>query len=352
MGGSTRIIFGETSVCILGLMTYVPLVSVVVPVFNAQESIRRCLDSILRQNYLEIELLVIDDGSTDASASICQEYEGRDKRVHVLSQRNSGPASARNNGIAHASGVYLLFIDADDVLKPGAISDLVAIADSVQADMVSFNFEVTDGDRIIDRKIAVSGTYPVFQQSDGRECLELIYRERGIANFSWAFMYRMSFLKSSDVWFPEGIHIFEDALFLNQILRLAQKVAYCQKPLYTYQISTASESLTQRKDPAKAAQGLEAVKQIWKICQQDESSASFAVHGINLLFLLDYITGSSKSVYARKVHADIRKMIFTLSSRCGYKQIGRGNMIKIILIRSGVYDFVMLILRGIRKKCR
>lgn len=325
------------------------LVSVVVPVFNAQKSIRKCLESILTQDYSEIEVLVVDDGSTDMSGLICREYAQRDQRVCILSQSNLGPASARNNGMRRASGAYLMFVDADDALKSKAISSLVAIAEATQADMVNFNFEVTDGSRIVNRRIAVGGTYPRLSYSDGRGCLKLIYRECGVANFSWAFMYKMSFLKRTRVLFPAGVYIFEDALFLNQILRLAQKVAYCQEPLYEYQVSNASESLTHRYDPIKAAQGLAVVKQIWKISQGDGSDSCFAGHGINLLFLLDSIAGPPKTAYARRVHADIQHLIISFADMYKLEKFRRSNCLKILLIRFKVYDFMMLIWSAIKR---
>ena len=95
-----------------------PKVSVIVPVYNAQSHLRQCLDSIMGQTLREIEILCVDDGSTDGSAQILEEYKGCDPRLHVIMQENIGAGAARNRGLAEASGEYLSFLDADDFFEP------------------------------------------------------------------------------------------------------------------------------------------------------------------------------------------------------------------------------------------
>lgn len=94
------------------------MLSFIVPVYNAQDYLRQCLDSILAQSYADIEIVLIDDGSTDRSPSICREYAAKDSRISVIRQRNAGPSVARNTGLDAAHGEYLAFVDADDMLHP------------------------------------------------------------------------------------------------------------------------------------------------------------------------------------------------------------------------------------------
>lgn len=94
------------------------LISVIIPVYNAENFIRRCVDSVLGQTYSKWELIPVDDGSTDSSLRILKEYEARDSRIKVIHQENAGPGLARNKGIENASGDYVVFIDSDDVITP------------------------------------------------------------------------------------------------------------------------------------------------------------------------------------------------------------------------------------------
>jgi CDP-glycerol glycerophosphotransferase len=114
-----------------------PLLTVVIPVFNQETYLRKCLDSVLCQAFQDLEILVVDDGSTDATAAIAQEVARQDGRVRVLQQPNAGAGAARNHGLRHARGQFVHFVDADDWLVPGAYSRLQqALHRFPQADML------------------------------------------------------------------------------------------------------------------------------------------------------------------------------------------------------------------------
>ncbi len=115
-----------------------PRVSVIVPVYNAQSHLRQCLDSITGQTLREIEIFCVDDGSTDGSAQILEEYRGRDSRLHVIRQENAGAGAARNRGLAEASGEYLSFLDADDFFEPDMLESAYERAVSGNAQIVVF----------------------------------------------------------------------------------------------------------------------------------------------------------------------------------------------------------------------
>ena len=94
------------------------MISIIVPIYNAEQYLHRCIDSILAQSYIDFELLLIDDGSPDNCGAICDEYANQDSRVHVFHKENEGVSSARNLGMAHAQGDWITFIDADDYVHP------------------------------------------------------------------------------------------------------------------------------------------------------------------------------------------------------------------------------------------
>lgn len=116
-------------------------IDVIIPVYNAEKYIERCLDSVLRQTYDDYQVIVVNDGSTDKSLEICENYSNRDARIKVISQDNAGPDIARKTGVMHSESEFIMFLDADDYLSDDAMSVLVAYADESKADMVCCQIE-------------------------------------------------------------------------------------------------------------------------------------------------------------------------------------------------------------------
>lgn len=111
------------------------LVSIIIPVYNVQEYLRKCLDSVINQTYKNLEIIIVNDGSTDNSFSICKEYAKKDPRIILLSQENRGLSNARNTGIKKISGNYIYFVDSDDWLRLDAIEESIALAIEYDADL-------------------------------------------------------------------------------------------------------------------------------------------------------------------------------------------------------------------------
>ena len=116
------------------------VISVIVPVYNVAAYLPQCMDSILSQSYEALEVILIDDGSTDGSGALCDAYEKKDPRVRVIHQKNGGAASAKNAGLRIATGEYLTFVDSDDFLEPGAYLFMVSTLESYGADVVQSGF--------------------------------------------------------------------------------------------------------------------------------------------------------------------------------------------------------------------
>ena len=116
------------------------IVSIIIPVYQAEKWLRTTVESVIHQTYVDVEIILIDDGSVDASGEICDELEKRFSFVHVLHKKNEGVSIARNAGLELATGDYVLFLDADDVILEGALEKLVLTADTYNADIVLFEF--------------------------------------------------------------------------------------------------------------------------------------------------------------------------------------------------------------------
>ena len=130
-----------------------PLVSIIVPVYNAEKTIGRCIESILGQEYINFELLLMDDGSTDESGRICDSFAKNDTRIHVIHKENSGVSDTRNLALDLTQGKYLQFLDADDWITPNATRTFVEAAESTNADMVICDFY-----RVVDKRVSQKGS--------------------------------------------------------------------------------------------------------------------------------------------------------------------------------------------------
>lgn len=136
------------------------LVSIIVPVYNAEKTLQQCVDSIIRQTYTNIEIILIDDGSKDKSRDICDAYSEKDNRVIVYHSYNGGPGKSRNIGIDLATGKYLCFVDADDYVDEKEIEVLVEIIEQRGLDCIQFGFRYFEND-IVSEKCVVSDVFPI-----------------------------------------------------------------------------------------------------------------------------------------------------------------------------------------------
>ena len=119
-----------------------PLLSIIVPIYNVEQYVDKCIQSILNQTYQNLEIILVDDGATDRSGSIADSYAAKDKRIKVLHKENGGISDARNYGLDHVTGDYILFVDSDDFIENTMCERLFAVANSTNADMVSCNYYI------------------------------------------------------------------------------------------------------------------------------------------------------------------------------------------------------------------
>ena len=117
-----------------------PMVTIIVPIYNAEKTLHRCIDSVLCQEYSDFELLLVNDGSSDSSGDICREYAQKDSRIQLIDKPNTGVSASRNLAISMARGTYLQFLDSDDWITPNATRLLVEAAQKYQCDMVISDF--------------------------------------------------------------------------------------------------------------------------------------------------------------------------------------------------------------------
>ena len=206
-------------------------VSVVLPVYQAAHCLPACLHGLLAQTLTDLEVLCVDDGSTDGGGALLDEAAARDARVRVLHQPNAGVSAARNAGIAAARGDYIAFVDADDALPPDALEKLAWAADG--ADIVTADHLILDEQ---------GRATPLCCAPDARreDILASLTRCDGRYNAVWGKLYRRAFLHAHALCLPQGMKIGEDVVFNLQAFAAAARWVHVPEPLYRYQLSPAS----------------------------------------------------------------------------------------------------------------
>ncbi len=233
-----------------------PLISVIIPVYNVESYLRECLDSIVGQSYKKLEIILVDDGSTDSSGDICDEYARNDERIKVIHQSNHGLPYTRNVGMDEASGDWIAFPDADDWLEQDAFSKLVSAikGDAADADIIVYGvcreyrkeskrtgLGVPTG-MINDELLDACRVAPFFK---------LIYHGK-IIKFTiyaaWNKLYRREFLQSAGLRFRPEVKKGEDAVFSADMLNDAQRIYYIDDVLYHHRIISSSWDNRYRPD--------------------------------------------------------------------------------------------------------
>ena len=208
-------------------------ISGVVPVYNVEDYVKRCLDSLVMQTMTAIEVLVVDDGSTDGSGAICDEYAVRYDTIQVLHKPNGGLSDARNYGLARATGEYVLFVDSDDYLEPDACEALLAETGAGDVDMVIGRATLEKPSAAMQRFETVAAQLACHRVYTGKEYLIGCLSGGALRVEAWRSLYRRAFLQQNDLHFQKGI-MHEDEEFTPRALLAAQKVVLSDRAFYHY----------------------------------------------------------------------------------------------------------------------
>ena len=222
-------------------------VSVIIPVCNAEEYLRQCLDSIVCQTLQDIEIICIDDGSTDNSIAILEEYARKDSRVEVICQPNAGAAAARNNGLLHAQGEYLSILDCDDFFEPDMLEKSYQRAKEADADMVVFRCDLYDDKTGRFRSGDYAIRWDLLPQKDVFSALDV--RENAFCLFkgwAWDKLFRRSFVEANQMQFQVQ-RTTNDLLFVFNGLIRAERITVMNDIFAHYRQSEGTLSVTREK---------------------------------------------------------------------------------------------------------
>lgn len=205
--------------------------SIIVPVYNVERYLRRCIDSILKQTFRDFEVILINDGSTDNSRTICNEYKRLDTRINIINQKNGGLSSARNEGLKKANGEYIAFVDSDDYISNNMFMKMMKLANEYNCDIVSCGYRRFEGKFCTNEE----SSEQIFKFSN-REALNnylLNYddKDRKMDTVVWNKIYRRTLF--NNIEFPEG-KIYEDGYVTYKLLYKANNIIHIDDELYYY----------------------------------------------------------------------------------------------------------------------
>lgn len=248
-------------------------ISVIMPVYNSKNFLGKAVDSVLNQQFNDMELILVDDGSTDGSGKICDDYTLRYDNVKVIHKPNGGICDARNAGLQVASGEYISFIDNDDLFLPGVFEDNYRLAKKYDADVVRFERRKTvikaDGSTYVEKRKGI-GCIPGLK--DGVACLnrqEMIehytsIRRSGALNGIWNGLYRRSIVEEGQVRFDTSIKFgHEDLLFNLRLFDLSEKYVFNDREYYDY--------FYRYENSTSAKFNINKVESIWKVACAENS---------------------------------------------------------------------------------
>ena len=212
------------------------LISIIVPIHNVEKYVSQCIDSILKQTYKNLEIILIDDGSTDASGRICDQYKKMDPRIQVIHKTNSGVSDSRNYGLDIAKGDFVGFVDSDDWIEHDMYENLLKLCMKHRVKLACTGYVETENNDI---QITASDKKELLLPCD--DLLKYMIIGNGpmnVSNAVWSRLYRRDIIK--DIRFPKSVSYGEEIVFNTKVLFNAEKCIYTDERLYHYRIRVGS----------------------------------------------------------------------------------------------------------------
>lgn len=263
-----------------------PLLSIIVPVFNAAEYLKDCLDSILTQTFADFELICVNDGSTDNSCEILKEYEQKDPRVIVCNQINKGTASARNTGIKQANGKYITFVDSDDCLEKDTYEEALKYIN--EADVVCFGITTFGRDYSAKTRKSDDNYYQLKFKGN---CLlnDVVIRKTDCSVCNKIF--KKSIIEQYSINFPEGLH-YEDAEFCWKYFLSSENIYFLKEYFYKYRRHTGSVMHTTFENCDYAIEHLYIIENLYNFLKENnkfESNIQLFIKLFKSSFIFAYV---------------------------------------------------------------
>ena len=302
------------------MIEFTPVVSIIVPVYNAEKDLHRCIDSIIAQTFTDWELFLIDDGSKDSSGVICDEFATKDNRIRVIHKENGGVSSARNVGLDNARGEWITFVDSDDWIKPQYLEHLfgsIEKSDLVIAYATIYREE---------EHIGEEEYYPSHVVTE--ENFSVLFEENALIwhTSPWGKLYRRRLIQNADLKFVENVHIGEDAIFLYSFMLSAKCINVTSWTDYCY-YSQMSGSLTKRINSLESERlGLQHITDVITRMKDERKLSEKSIKELNWLKAF-YINRVLNALYSQEIpRKERRNLLRELDLDCYVKNIAPDSL--------------------------
>ena len=214
-------------------------ISVIIPVFNGEKYLNECLDSVVNQSFKDIEIICVNDGSTDASLKILKQYSNKDKRIKIISQENKGLGASRNIGLKKSCGKYIYFIDCDDYIDLKTLEKLYNNITSNDSDVVLFKYNTFKDNKVCKKNVQFK-INQIFGDTDySNFTFTYCDVKKHVLNSAYSACLKLYKRELLDFYFTEGV-LFEDILFHVKVMLKASKISFLNESLYYYRFNTDS----------------------------------------------------------------------------------------------------------------
>lgn len=278
------------------------IISVIIPVYNVEKYIGECLDSVINQTYKKLQIILVDDGSTDSSGKICDEYAEKDNRITVVHQKNAGAGAAKNTALKIADGKYLAFVDSDDFLELEAFEHMINILENNNANIVQCCYRDVFVNRKIDA-IKDKDSFGTYTTED--------YLERYTTDWTCGLLWDKLYLRNlfDNIYFEEG-HVVDDDYFTYQGVMNAKKIIVDSQVIYNYRKRSSSVSYIPEHMERIIFDRLDYLskRRIKIISRFPSLKETFNKHYVNMLIWLStdpYLTNNSLN----KIKSQLKKFL-------------------------------------------
>lgn len=281
------------------------LITVVVPIYNVENYLECCIESILSQSYTNLEIILVDDGSTDSSGKICDVYANRDKRIRVVHKKNGGLSDARNRGLRKARGKYITFIDADDMVGEHFVESLFEAAKINESDISICDYTFIE-DNI--KKVKEMTCGDVYLLSNIQCEKEMYCHSKHALEFvAWGKLYKTQLFFENNIEYPEG-KIHEDLFTTYKLIYFSQKISVIGDVLYFYRKRTGS--IMNKGFNLKTLDKVEANHEACDFFKNTDVLPDALNYHLRIIILFRYLISKSDNITEKKYYLDKLKEIY------------------------------------------
>lgn len=314
------------------------LISLIVAVYNIEEYIPRCIESILAQTYRNLEIILVDDGSTDRSGEICDDYATLDARIHVIHKKNGGLSDARNAGLDVATGEYIGFVDGDDWIEPDMYYAMYEACEAAGAQMAACRYKQITKSGVID---ASSGHSVSLSKTEALEIYVCGDERYQIYNSVWSKLFQKSLIQ--DMRFPVGKNS-EDIMFTTRAFCRIERLAYLDKAYYNYVLDREGSIMNEKAGERRLKDEIPFWREQIAYIRQEgmteiADKAAYHFYRRMLFYYIDFMENKQTRRYAAELIRQLRGDKAEISRIYGQEYVACGDKVrmKLVLASPGMY---------------